>query len=211
MPPAPPRFSTIVCCPRNSAACSCTMRIIVSGRPPAAYGTTSLIARFGNPCASARRETRGSETSSANSRASVLLKGSPVAAKYTAAHEETPPHARLLGLRSHARADGRQRAARRHRPRVPQPAGGGNLLPPDEVPGVRLLGNVALRLYGVARPEEPAFHRHPGVSFALLSPLVHLRLATERRASPRRPERQAHRRAGVPDDRRGVDPRHPFG
>src|SRR3954468_18370010 len=79
MPPAPPRFSTIVCCPRNSAACSCTMRIIVSGSPPAAYGTTSLIARFGNPCASARRETRGSETSSGNSRASVLLKGSPFA------------------------------------------------------------------------------------------------------------------------------------
>ena len=56
---------------------------------------------------------------------------------------------------------------------------------------------------------QSAVHRHPGVPVALLPPFVHLRLGEERHPRAGGPEGQAHRRARVPDDRAGVDPRHP--
>src|SRR4051812_29327635 len=52
MPPAPPRFSTTICWPSCSPRRTARMRVIVSGRPPAAYGTIIFTGWRGKSCAS---------------------------------------------------------------------------------------------------------------------------------------------------------------
>jgi len=61
----------------------------------------------------------------------------------------------------------------------------------------------------VPRPGDPPFHRDPGLPVALLPPFVHLRLGEKRHPPARGPQRQAPRRSRVPDDRGGMDARHP--
>src|SRR5882724_8183608 len=78
MPPAPPRFSTTIGCPSSSPARTMRMRVIVSGRPPAAYGTITLTGWLGNTCAAACIET------TSPSAATRLFNGSSSRAKYTA-------------------------------------------------------------------------------------------------------------------------------
>src|SRR3954464_3187539 len=124
---------------------------------------------------------------------------------------EAQPDVRLLGIRPHARARGRYGARRRHRPQLPDAAGRGDVLPHDARPRVRRVRDVALVIQRVAPFAESAVHRHPGLSVALLPPLVHFRSREERYPAAGRPEGQAGRRAGVPDDRAGLDPRHPLG
>src|SRR5258705_10442559 len=51
MPPAPARFSTTNCWPKASLSRWATMRVMVSGSPPAAYGTTILTGLAGYACA----------------------------------------------------------------------------------------------------------------------------------------------------------------
>ena len=120
------------------------------------------------------------------------------------------PDPRLLGLRSHARADRRLDRSRRHRSGLSQSAGGGDLLPHAALSRVRLLGDVALLVLRVAALGQSALHRDPGVPVALLPAFVHLRLGKERHPRARGPQGQAHRRAGIPDDRASLDPRHSF-
>ena len=124
---------------------------------------------------------------------------------------QAAPDPRLLGLRPHARARRRQRAARRHRSQLPRPARRGDVLPHAAQPRVRRRRDVAVVVRGVARARRAAVHRDPGLPVALLPPLVHLRLGEERHSRAEGPDRQAHRHARIPDDRAGVDPRHPAG
>src|SRR5262249_47063707 len=51
MPPAPGTFSITTCWPRISLNRAARMRASVSIGPPAAYGTTMVIARVGQSCA----------------------------------------------------------------------------------------------------------------------------------------------------------------
>src|SRR5205823_10664269 len=142
-------------------------------------------------------------------RAAASIGPPPNFRKYTALDESPAPHVRLLGLRPYARARRRPRAPRRHRAQLPDAAGGGNLLSHAAQPRVRLRGDVAILVCGILERKRGPFRRHPRVPLALLQALLHLRVGEERYPPRRGPERQAHRRAGVPDDRAGVDPRHP--
>src|SRR5882762_3812882 len=203
MPPAPGRFSTTICWPSVSDIFGPMMRVIVSGSPPGAYGTTILIGLVGKSCACAATASRPTRR---NARRRIDRSSSEFQKVYCP--DESPtPHVRLLGLRPYARARRRPRAARRHRAQLPAAAGGRNLLSHAAQPRVRLLGDVAVLLCGIFEHEGSALRRHPRISLALLQAFVHLRLGEERHPPRRGPEGQTHRRAGVPDDRAGVDPR----
>ena len=99
--------------------------------------------------------------------------------------------------------------ARRHRAQLPQPAGGGDVLPDAAASRVRRRGDVAVVLHRVDVPRAAAVRRDTGLSLALLPPLVHLRQRERRHPRAEGLDRQAHRHAGIPDDGAGVDPRHP--
>src|SRR5712671_4237333 len=208
MPPAPPRFSTTIGWPSSSVARIWTIRVIVSGSPPAAYGTIILMGRLGKSCATAldARSTWNAKSSTALISDSSSFRLLLLFHKVYCADGLASPDPRLLGLRPHARAHRRPGARRRHRPGLSHAAGRGDLLPDDAVQGIRLLGDVALLVHRVAEPGEPALHRDPGVPFALLPPLLHLRLGEKRHPPAGGAEGQAHRRPRVPDDRAGVDP-----
>src|SRR5438876_11377956 len=205
MPPAPGRFSTTICWPSASDIFGPMMRVIVSGRPPGAYGTTILIGLVGNSCACAVTASKPTRRNASRS----IDRSSSEFQKVYCPDEAPTPHVRLLGLRPHARARRRPHATRRHRAQLPDAAGGRNLLSHAAQPRVRLLGDVAVLVCSILERKRGTFRRHPRVPLALLQAFVHLRLGAERHSPRRGPERQAHRRAGVPDDRAGVDPRHP--
>src|SRR5216684_3366852 len=52
-PPAPPRFSTMTCCPRASEKAGATVRAVMSTLPLGGQGTTILTGRLGKSCAKA--------------------------------------------------------------------------------------------------------------------------------------------------------------
>src|SRR3954451_12517508 len=53
MPPAPPMFSTTICCPRLSLTRGAMRRAATSTGPPAVNGTTMVTGRVGHSCAAA--------------------------------------------------------------------------------------------------------------------------------------------------------------
>src|SRR5207302_1725848 len=176
MPPAPGRFSTTICWPSASDIFGPMMRVIVSGRPPGAYGTTILIGLLGKSCACAVTASKPARRSAL----SRIDRSSSQFRKVYCPDESPTPHVRLLGLRSHARARRRPRATRRHRPQLPDAAGGRNVLSHAAQPRVRLLGDVALLLCRFLECQRAPLRRHPRISLALLQAFVHLRLGEER-------------------------------
>src|SRR6267143_3535361 len=181
MPPAPGRFSTTICWPSASDIFGPMMRVIVSGSPPGAYGTTILIGLVGKSCACAVTASRPTSRSASRR----IDRSSSEFQKVYCPDESPTPHVRLLGLRSHARARRRPRATRRHRAQLPDAAGGGDFLPHAAQSRVRLFGDVALVLRGILECEGAGVRGDPGVSVALLQTFVHLRLGEERHP-PRR-------------------------
>ena len=93
----------------------------------------------------------------------------------------------------------------------PRPPRRGDLLPDAAPPRVRRGRDVAVVVFGHARPRRSAVHRDSGVSLADVPALVHLRQREKRDPRAEGPRRQAHRHAGIPDDGAGVDSRHPAG
>ena len=72
------------------------------------------------------------------------------------------------------------------------------------------VAEMSLSSYTVSLFREPRpFIAIPGLPVALLPPLVHLRQRERRHPRAEGPDRQARRHARIPDDRAGVDSRHP--
>jgi len=59
--------------------------------------------------------------------------------------------------------------------------------------------------------DEPDFIAIPAFPFALFPALVHFCVSEERHSRAEGARRQENRRAGIPDDRAGMDPRHSAG
>ena len=102
----------------------------------------------------------------------------------------------LLGLRPHARADRRLGGCRRHRPHLPQPAGGRDLLPHAALPRVRLLRDVALVLLRVA-----AFGRPPFIAIPVFPSRYfrHSCIFVSAKSGIRQPADLKGKRIGVPE------------
>src|SRR6266436_7627487 len=181
MPPAPGRFSTTICWPSASDIFGPMMRVIVSGSPARAYGTTILIGLVGKSCACAATASRPTRRNASRR----IDRSSSEFQKVYCPGESPTSHVRLLGLRPHARARRRPRAARRHRAQLPAAAGGRNVLSHAAQPRVRLLGDVAVLLCGFLERKGAPFRRHPRFPLALLQALLHLRLGAERHPARR--------------------------
>src|SRR5438046_4229754 len=98
MPPAPGRFSTTICWPSASDIFGPMMRVIVSGRPPGAYGTIILIGLVGKSCACAATASKPTRRNASRR----IDRSSAEFQKVYCPDEAPTPHVRLLGLRPHA-------------------------------------------------------------------------------------------------------------
>src|SRR5438552_8759349 len=164
MPPAPGRFSTTICWPAPSGIFGPMMRVVVSGRPPGAYGTIILIGLVGNSCACADTASKPTRRN-----ASRRIDRSSCEFQKVYCPDEAPtPHVLLLGLRPHARARRRPHATRRHRPQLPDAAGGRTLLSHAAQSRVRLLGDVSVLVCSILERNRGPFRSHPCSPLALL-------------------------------------------
>ena len=111
-------------------------------------------------------------------------------------------HARLLGLRPHAPADGRARQARRHRSRHPDPAAAPDVPAHARPPGVPGLRAVARLLHGAEGARRLPVRGGAGRAVEDLPPLLHLRAHRRGHQDAAGPARQARRHLAVSLDRR---------
>src|SRR5258706_13816266 len=118
-------------------------------------------------------------------------------------------HARVLGLRPHARAARRSRAGGRDPHALPAAQDAGVLLPDAAPQRVRRLRDVAVVVRAHALPGAPALRRDPGLPLAHVPARLDLREREERDHLPRAASWEARRDPRIPDDRAAADPRHP--